>query len=192
MEKFRQQFSNYNIVFACKTGSQLFCSNCNDVDYLVVVDNLNRATKSHHIEDTDYFCMSVDEFVKMATMQSGKFYDLYTLCLLYGEVVQGQNPIVDYDWFALKQRAIEVALRCGGQNYFSKNVKIVNDLGDQIRGKRMVWALAIYYTILNGSTTFTDEQKQAMQLCHDKQLPREKADWLQEQLVALLDNRVAV
>lgn len=185
MEKFRQQFSNYNIVFACKTGSELFCSNCKDTDYLVVVDNLGKDIEQHHIDDTDYFCMSVDAFAKMATMQSGKFCDLYALCLLYGEVVQGQNPIADYDWFALKRRAVEVALWCGERNYFTKRLKFYNASKESVCSKRMVWALAIYYTIVNGSTNFTDEQKQVMQMCHDRKLPRAKADWLKEQLVAL-------
>lgn len=185
MEKFRQQFTNYNIIFACKTGSQLFCSNCNDIDYLVVVDNLDKDIEQHRIEDIDYFCMSVEAFIRMATMQSGKFHDLYSLCLLYGEVVIGQNPIANYAWLALKQKAIEIALWGGQRNYFAKRLKFYNANKDSVCSKRMIWALAIYYTIVNNSTTFTDEQKQVMQLCHDGQLPRANADWLQEQLLAL-------
>lgn len=185
MEKFKKQFTDYNIVFACKTGSELFCSNSRDTDYIVVVDNLDRAFKRHHIDNTDYFCKTIGEFKKMATMQSGKFYDLYSLSLLYGEVMEGQNPIRNYDWFDHQRKAIDVALRCGERNYFAEKMKFYNSNGDSICGKRMIWALAIYYTILNKSTTFTKEQKRQIQRCHDRQLPREKARCLQEQLVLI-------
>ena len=185
MEKFKQKLSNYNIIFACQTGSQLFCSNCNDVDYLVVVDNLDKDFVQHRIDDIDYFCMSVDAFVKMATMQSGKLYDLYSLCLLYGRVIEGQNPIDDYNWFDYQQRAVDVALWCGERNYFARALTFFNENKESVCSKRMIWALATYYTILNQSSDFTIEQIQTMQRCHDRQLPRENAHCLQEQLVLI-------
>lgn len=185
MEKFKQKLSNYNIIFACQTGSQLFCSNCNDVDYLVVVDNLDKDFVQHRIDDIDYFCMSVDAFVKMATMQSGKLYDLYSLCLLYGRVIEGQNPIADYNWFDYQQRAVDVALWCGERNYFARALTFFNENKESVCSKRMIWALATYYTILNQSSDFTIEQIQTMQRCHDRQLPRENAHCLQEQLVLI-------
>lgn len=173
---------NYQILFICKTGSQIFCDNCNDKDYLVVVKDFEYAYKKFNKDNVDYFCYSLAEFNKLARMELNDQRDVYAVELLLNDVVYGENPIYKYDWFDYQKRAIEVALKRGETGPFNPRVR-------HIKGgcsKQMVWQLAIYFAIKNQSTLFTAEQRELLQKCHDGELPVSYAEELKTNLEALI------
>ena len=185
IEKLGEKIGGAQIVFACQTGSKVFCDNNNDADYLVVLSNWDKDFSSVNIDGEDYYLYSTSQFEKMATLQSGKYYDIYAIALLLGEPIYGTNPISGYNWFDYKKRAVNAVLRYGEVNYFSPFVKARNANKENVCPKSMCWALATYFAITNNSKTFIAEQKAVLQQCHNLQLPRTYAVTLEQQVKAL-------
>lgn len=185
IEKIQQTIGDFNIVCVYKTGSQLFCENCKDLDYTVVVDNWNKDFKAYHIDGIDYFCYSVAEFEKKIKMTSGRMSDLYAIETYLNEPVYGINPILNYNWTNYKDKAIETIIRCGETNYFNPNVIRKKDNGKVVCNKTMCWALATLFVIKNGQAVFTVEQKEMLQKCHDGTLSKLYADALRNEILVM-------
>ena len=185
IEKIQQAIGDFKIVCVYKTGSQLFCENCKDLDYTVVVDNWNKDFKAYCIDGIDYFCYSVAEFEKKIKMTSGRMSDLYAIETYLNEPVYGINPIPNYNWTDYKDKAIETIMRCGEMNYFNPNVIRENENGEIVCSKTMCWALATMFVIKNGQASFTVEQKEILQKCHDGMLSKLYADTLKNDILVM-------
>lgn len=182
----QSKIGNFEILFMFKTGSELFCTNCKDSDVVVVIKDWDKDAKKYFIDGVDYFCYSETAFEKMAKMESGNFDDLFAVELLFatGEnLLYGENPISDYNWFDYKYKAVETALKCGERNYFSPNVH--NAINAEMCCKRTMWAFIIYFVIVNNAPTLTSEQLVILQKCHDNELPRSIGEMLQADLQEL-------
>lgn len=188
IEKIQQAIGDFKIICVYKTGSQLFCENCKDLDYTVVVGNWDKDFKAYNIDGVDYFCYSVAEFEKKIKMTSGRMSDLYAVETYLYEPVYGINPIPNYNWADYKDKSIETVLRCGEMNYFNPNVVCTNDNGEVVCSKTMCWALAIMYVIENGQPVFNAEQKAILQQCHDLMLTRNYSDLLQNEIAVKMEN----
>lgn len=182
LEQLKSKLGNPNIVFVCQTGSTLFCENCHDLDYIAVLENWDKTFSHESIDGEEYYCYSLSEFEKFAKLETGTFKDLYALALLFNKTEYGTNPLLGYNWFKYQNKALETVLKCGKVNYFNKYLYLRNENGEKVCPKTMCWALATFYVIINQSATFTAEQKQVLQLCHDKQLPIKFAETLEKQV----------
>lgn len=172
IDKLKQLFTNAEILFVCKTGSNLFCANCNDEDLLVVVKNADFDYKHFCLENTCVFCYSQEEFEKFATLQLDDYRSLYSTAALLAtgkNVLYGQNPIADYNWWNYQREALEKVVKFGNQNFL--NNKVSNGRNREMCTPKMIWGLATCYILKNRSAEFTEEQKNVLQLCHDNCLP---------------------
>lgn len=174
---------DYEILFICQTGSQIFCENCNDKDYLVVVKDFVYAHKKFNKDNVDYFCYSLDEFNKLARMELNDQRDVYAVELLFNHVEYGENPIANYNWFDYQDKAIEVALKRGKYGCFNPRVRHIKGGCSQ----SMVWQLAIYFAIMNQSAEFTAEQRELLQKCHDGELDISYAEELKNEIEKLIE-----
>lgn len=177
--------AEWEIIFACKTGSQLFCSNPHDEDIMVVIKDYPFEYKKYNVDGTDLFCQSFEAFYKKATFCS-TYPSLYALTWQFAKqgdtLICGEFPLQDWDWYDWKKQALDEALRLGNQKYFHSRIYGADG---KSCSKGMVWALAIYYAIVNGNLNYTAEQRELMQKCHDFQLPKDYAYTLQEQMLTL-------
>ena len=169
-----------DLLFVCRTGSAVYCSkNHRDEDFVAVFNELPDDEVTVRVDGGEYFCYSLEGFKQMATLSSGKFYDLYAICLLLSPPLFGQNPITNYNWFDYKERVPDVLLRCGEVNYFSPNiVKKNKELGYEVCPKKMCWAFASVFCLTNYSAKFDEKQRKMLQDCHDGVLPIQYAEEL--------------
>lgn len=167
------------VVCIYKTGSQLFCTNCKDVDYVVLTNT--DIGSLHYIYElkADCFLMSVDNF-KTALTDDRWRYKL-SACMAYANsenVVYGELPEVEIDIFSkdyLIKTALPIEYTYAGRTYFQRYPL-----------KTMMWGLALCYAIENGNFEFTEEQKAILQKAHDLGLSTEYRDELKINIEALL------
>lgn len=161
-------FENSKVIFACKTGAELFCENCRDKDVIVIVDKLPSDFQKTKENGYDVFVYSYDAFTKQIEFNDTNL-SLFNICFEVTKsdgVLYGEFPIKGWSWFDHKKEALQACLDYGQLNYFNPSVSSTNSTCP----KRMIWALATYFAILNNSTDFTEEQKGIMQKCHDLEL----------------------
>lgn len=175
----------WEIIFACKTGSQLFCSNPHDEDIMVVIKDYPYEYKKYFVDNTDLFCQSYEAFYKKATFCSA-YPSLYALTWQFAKegktMICGEFPLKDWDWFDWKLQAVTEAIEQGEKRYFHR--QIFGGDGKSC-SKGMVWALAIYYAVKNGNLNYTAAQKELMQKCHDIELPKEYAYLLKDKMLEM-------
>lgn len=182
-----EYFNGHQVHFACKTGSQLFCTNCKDSDVIVVVDNFDK--KKFRIENTDVFVYSLEDFLKLAHVSVGDERDVYSILVPMAQgdnVLFGVSPLTaDYDWFAYKDKILNAALAYGEKSSFNEKVK--RTAAPDYCLKSTTWLFAIYYAIVNHGFDFTSEQKNILQKCHDGELPRTEAYVLKVKILKLME-----
>lgn len=186
LEKIQTLIGDYEILFVTKSGSQILCSDCHDTDLVVVVKNWQYETKQIHADNTCLFCYSDSAFEKFAKMQLDNRLNIFAACLLFAQgdnVIYGENPLQNYNWWDYRDRAIESVLNYGKMSFFNPRLTAAKKRDCCI--KQMIWGLAIYYILQNNSTTFTEEQQHIIQLCHDSELPLAYRDKLLQDFVAL-------
>ncbi len=156
-----------NLVCIFRNGSQLFCRNCKDYDYTIIT-RVETGIGCFHINDlnVDCFVMSV-ETLKQKLKDDQWRYKL-SVCLAKtnsGNIIYGELPTLDIDIlsreYLLKILKIEYAF--AQKTYF---------IGKGA-GKTIVWGMALYYALSNGSVTFTNEQLDKMQYYHDNPIDNE-------------------
>ncbi len=185
MERLKQLIGNFKILFVKQAGSNLFMSDGGDVDYLVVVENWNKQFCPYHIDGVDYFCFSQSYFEKFATLQLDKMQEIFALCLALGSTAYGTNPLLFYDWFNYKTQAVKSVLKWF-DGYLNGRVFCKNG-GQRVCSKRLWWAFATYFAIVNNSAQLTDEQCLVLRACHDKLLPLDKGAELKQKLMQLIE-----
>ncbi len=173
------RFIRDSVVCVFKTGSQIFCSNCKDSDYIVIT-NINIGMPLCYIKElkADCFIRSIDQFKAKITDDSWRYKLDVCLAYKYPEnVVYGKLPELEADIFSKEYLLKILAIECefAQRSYFVKYPL-----------KSMVWGLALYYAIINNSLDFTDEQKEILQKAHDLELPISYRDELKVNFEKLL------
>ena len=159
------------VVCIIKTGSQLFCANCKDSDYLIITKEFP-LVRAYHINElkADCFLRSIDEF--KAEITDDKWRYKLCACLAYQNpenVVYGELPTLETDIFSRDYllKVSQMEYEHAKKTYFIR-----------YPSKAMVWGLALRYVLENESFIFTDEQKALLQQCHDLELPETHRDQL--------------
>lgn len=162
-----------------KTGSQLFCTNCKDIDYVIITnDNIGKYLYCIPEFKADCFICSVEDLKKSLTDDKWRYKLSACMAYKYPEnVVYGKLPELEADIFSKEYLLKILAIECefAQRSYFVKYPL-----------KSMVWGLALYYAIINNSLDFTDEQKEILQKAHDLELPISYRDELKVNFEKLL------
>lgn len=150
-----------NIICIIKTGSSLFCTNCKDVDYIIVTQT-NPSVPCFYIRELniDTFIISLNTMRDRIMNDSYRYKLTYTLAQVYPEnVVYGTMPDLKMDLTkpAYLQKILKIE-----QNYARNNYRLNN--------KSMVWGLVLHYFIQNNSFTLTEEQQLLIQRTHDYEI----------------------
>lgn len=160
------------VVFACKTGSQLFCDNCKDKDVIVVLDDnsIDKILRLSTDDGYDVFLYSQKDFEKLAKASFGNYRDLFSLAVglasKSGNTLYGANPIPDYNWFDCKEKLLPWVYAIDISQYPQKPPRTY------------VWIYAIVVALSQNSLDFGEETKQKFQQIHDGEMST--ADLLNE------------
>lgn len=150
-----------NLVCIFKTGSQLFCSNCKDYDYVIITkEEINFPCFHINALKADCFVMSIETLNRR--LQNNQWRYKLSVCLakvdssniIYGELPELEVDILSRDYLL---KILQIEYDFGLKTYFTK------------RGanKTIVWGTGLYYIINNGEFSFTDAQKAKLQEYHD-------------------------
>lgn len=163
----RQDISE-EILCVCGTGSSTFCTDCKDIDIWVITKDGNEYGKIRGYDGYDIFVWSLSNLENAA--KQFEYKSLYILSLFKGEILYGDNPLGNFDFFAHKQEIIETIKRECEERHLSAWFE--NGQNAEMCLKQSIWLLANYFAIVNNSFDFTDEQTEILQKCHDNKLPR--------------------
>ncbi len=179
------QLLGYPVLFVHQTGSQVYATNNADCDYIVVVDNWNKKFEKIIDGKVDYFCYSKEYFEKWATMQLDARMEMYSVMLLYGKTIVGENPILGYDWYSYANASIKSILKhC--KNMLNGIIFSKFADGERMCSKLVCYPLLAYFAKVNGGNNLNGEQLRLLQLCHDGKLSVAVAKDLQARLYRMV------
>ncbi len=167
------------VICVYKTGSELFCDNCDDRDYVVICNQPFRSSLYIHEIKADCFIYSVEELEQALNSNNYRFSLAGAMALKHSDlIVYGELPTFKTDVTSRKYllQALKIEYEYGCKVYFK------NDMWQ----RKMVWGLALYYVLLNGRFSFTEEQKVILQKCHDNELSSTYRDELKTNMEQML------
>ena len=165
------------VVFACKTGSALFCGKCRDNDIIVVLDKYEASSIGRaKIDGYDVFIYSIDTFEKLAKASFGNYRNLYSIAVALSaksdNTLYGSNPLTDYNWFDYAENTLP----------WVKHIDLVGH--PDFAPRNYVWNYAIAVALSQNSLDFSEETKAKLQAIHDGEMPT--AD-LQNEILGMLE-----
>lgn len=150
-----------NVICVFKNGSQLFCENCKDYDYTFITKE-EIGQPCFHINDLniDCFVMSIDTLNRR--LQDNQWRYKLSVCMAKTNsenIIYGELPELDIDITTREYllKILQIEYNFGLKTYFTNRGS----------NKTIVWGLALYNIINNGSFEFNDAQKTKLQECHD-------------------------
>lgn len=175
---------DYEVICIIPTGSQLFCRNCKDEDYLVCVKDCGtQGREKLYANGVDYFVRNVVEFEKIATASPSIPQGINAICVpiaIKNGTLVGELPIENYNWFDYKDNVITSCLQ-----YLGTILRKTSRINRGACVKAAYWLFANYFALLNNSLDFTAEQQEILQKCHDNELPRSYVDDLCQKLMGM-------
>lgn len=171
-----------SVICVYKTGSELFCDNCDDSDYVVICEQSFRTSCYIHELKADCFIYSVEELETALNSNNYRFSLAYAMALKHSDlIVYGELPTFKTDVTSREYllQALKVEYDYGCKVYFK------NDIWQ----RKMVWGLALYYVLINEQFEFTEEQKAILQKCHDNELDLNYRDELKTNMERMLGGK---
>lgn len=183
-----------NLICIYYTGSSIFCNNCNDLDIVVIVDDDIPYRKLGRFDNCDVFQYSLQGIKDYSEFKyENSRFCLYLIALMLAKdnnLIYGEIPLNEYDWFSYKDKIIKAALQQGKKLDF--NIKYTNTENATMCLKHTIWIFANYFALENNSFVFTPKQKEILQKCHDNELPRSYANELYSKLLEMQDSQEAL
>lgn len=187
IEKVKSILKEWNIeatvISIFKTGGHLFCENCNDIDYKIIIDNpkLKRKTYRDNENSTDYIFCSLEERTKELNFDNNNKLNLYIIEELFKPTttVYGDSS-VNLDLLGNKDKYIELLRKTLPKSYLNPIVKWENS--DKYCNRHLWWAILGLKFIENKSYIVDSELKDVIQKCHDGVLPKSWEDWVREKI----------
>jgi hypothetical protein len=167
------------VICVYQTGSELFCDNCDDKDYVIVCEQSFERVYHIHELKADCFIYSVEELEQTLNSNNYRFSLAYAMALKHSDlIVYGELPKFKTNVTSREHlfKALKIEYEYGCKVYFR------NDIWQ----RKMVWGLALYYVLVNGKFEFTKEQKAILQRCHDNELDMIYCDELKANMEKLL------
>lgn len=172
------------ILFVTKTGGHLFCSNCKDEDYLVVIKNTQITQfKIYDAENKiDYFVKGSYYYKnKMLEFKGEKMDSLYAITDLFKPIkcIYGDNTVTlnllskAKEYKAMLKEILPKSLlhpRLGWNN------------SDRYCHKHLWWAIIGLKMIDYKSYEITSEMQEIIQKCHDGVLDKSWEEWVKNKL----------
>lgn len=165
-----------------KTGSHLFCENCKDKDYVVIVDKpILRLKYRDTITNTDYFIYSKSERQTELEFNINNQNCIYVINELFKPTttIYG-DATVNLDLFNKEYEYKEMLRNILPKRFFSKRIRWENY--ETYCHNKFWWILLGLMFINNKSYEVTNDLKNIIQLCHDGKLPKYWETWVKEQL----------
>lgn len=172
-----------DIIFITKTGSHLFCENCNDYDYVVVINNnLKQGFKIFDKDlKEDYFVKSLKQYNKLLNFEELSFENIFILHDLFKPTYCTYgNADINLDLLGNKDKYKELLKNILPRSYFNNRIKW-KDKGVYCH-RHFWWIILGLKFIENRSYEITSEIKDIIQQCHDGVLDVYWEDWVKEQL----------
>lgn len=172
------------ILFVTKTGGHLFCSNCKDEDYIVVIKNTQITQfKIYDAENKiDYFVKGSYYYKnKMLEFKGEKMDSLYAITDLFKPIkcIYGDNTVTlnllskAKEYKAMLKEILPKSLlhpRLGWNN------------SDRYCHKHLWWAIIGLKMIDYKSYEITSEMQEIIQKCHDGVLDKSWEEWVKNKL----------
>lgn len=172
-----------NILFVTRTGSHIFCENCLDIDYKVVVSNkLNNSFKFYDSETKeDYFVKSIEEYNKFLNFETNKLENIFILDELFKKqcCVYGDNTI-NLKLLENSNSYKEMLKTILSKSFLNPRIKWKDS--DKYCHRHLWWAIIGLKMIENQSYEITSEMKDIIQKCHDGILDKSFENWILEKL----------
>lgn len=172
-----------NIISIFKTGGHLFCENCKDIDYKIIVDNPKLKRTTYHDNETsiDYIFCSLTEREKELNFETNKKLNIYIIEELFKPTttVYGDSS-VNLDLLGNKGKYIELLRKTLPKSYLNPIIKWENS--DKYCNRHLWWVIVGLKFIENKSYVIDDELKSIIQQCHDGVLPKQWENWVREKI----------
>lgn len=178
-----KQSIDEEILCICLTGSATFCTNCKDTDIWIITREGNEYSKIRGYEGYDIFVWSLQNLKNSMDFSNKENKSLYLISLLKNEILYGENPCPDFNFFEHKNEIVEMLLYACEKTY--NNPLLSNAIDEAMCLKQSIWVFANYFAFINNCFDFTDEQKEILQKCHDNELPRSYIEELYQNLFAM-------
>lgn len=170
------------IISIFKTGSHLFCTNCKDIDYVVIVDKpIKRIHYFNKDTNEDFFIYSQEERNRELNFETNTTSDMYAIIevlkpqfLVYGDATVRLDLISKASEYKTMLKNV-LEKWC-----FSPHLKCINN--DLYCHKKFWWVILGLKFIENKSYEITTELKDIIQQCHDGVLPKDWEDWVKEKI----------
>lgn len=178
LTEIKKRYPNAIVYCIIRAGSALFCENCRDTDIIAICDGLGFTSSFVALRDLrlDIICLNINAIDRELNGRQG-----LTEALATGEnLLYGEFPLLDYSWENHKKNALKA-----NYDYMVRRALLLSKKKN-VCDKSLVWAFATYFTFLNSSLDFTDEQKEILQKCHDFELPVSYAEELKVNIENLL------
>ena len=165
-----------------RTGGHLFCENCKDYDYVVIVNEDIKRTKYYDKEtNTDYFIYSQSERNRELEMDLNLHHTIYVI----NEIFKPYNTIYGdstckLDLFFKEEEYKEVLRNKLLKSSLSENITWENC--EFYCHKTLWWAICGLLMLENRSYEITNEMKEVIQMCHDGVLPKKWEYWVRQKL----------
>lgn len=170
------------IISIFKTGSHLFCTNCTDIDYVVIVDKpIKRVHYFNKDTNEDFFIYSQEERNRELNFETNTTSDIYAINEILKPTfyVYGDN-VNHLDLLSKQVSYKEMLKEILPNSFLSKRLKWKNH--EQYCHPKFWWVILGLKFIENKSYAITDEMKDIIQKCHDGVLPKNWETWVKERL----------
>lgn len=170
------------IISIFRTGSHLFCSNCNDIDYKVIVkEDIPILRYFDNDTNEDYFIYSQRDRHKALEFNDSNWNSIFSIDELFknSTLVYGDSTI-NLDLLSKETEYKEMLRNVLSKWWFNKYVKWNNY--ELYCHRQFWWVIVGLKFIENKSYEITNELNDIIQLCHDGILPKYWETWVKEQL----------
>lgn len=170
------------IVSIFKTGSSLFCTNCKDIDYVVVVKSSVPIYLKYTDKECDYFIYSEDERKKRLNFVGNKVDTLFILDELFKKdnCIYGDSS-TNFDLLANKEKYIDMLREVVPMYLINPNKTWHNS--NNYCHRHLWWAILGLKFIENNHMKITEDIKEIIQKCHDGILEKSWEDWVKKKLL---------
>lgn len=170
------------IEFISKTGSILFCENCKDTDYIVVIENDVPSFKIYDKEiNEDFFIKSRKTYNKYLNFEGNNLHNLFIIENLFIEkqCIYGKAT-VELDLLGKKEQYKTLLKTVLPKSFLNTRFKHKNS--DKFCHPHLWWVILGLKLIENNSYEITLEIKNLIQQCHDGVLDKSWENYIKEKL----------
>ena len=176
-----------DIITIYKTGSNLFCSECKDQDYTMVINNSFNTNGLKYLKyfdaetQEDYFIWNKNEYNKMLNFEANNLSNLFIIADLFREnnTIYGDNT-PQLQLLDKQNEYINMLKNVLHKSLLNPRVKWNNS--DKYCHKLLWWVILGLKFIEQNNYNITDEMLDIVNKCHNGVLPKEWETYVIERI----------